>query len=115
MDRTHPCGGCNVGSIPAGSTKTNKDDAQHRPTVCGSTKNQPREDSHGAGFVCGCLNTLRAGAQALGNARLHAGGGILFDNASLGGLVYRLVKLRQKCRCLFCTLGGNRTFHLFEG
>lgn len=24
MDRTHPCGGCNVGSIPAGSTKTSK-------------------------------------------------------------------------------------------
>lgn len=22
MDRTHPCGGCDVGSIPAGSTST---------------------------------------------------------------------------------------------
>ncbi len=24
MDRTHPCGGCNVGSIPAGGTRSAK-------------------------------------------------------------------------------------------
>ena len=29
MDRTHPCGGCNVGSIPAGSTRGELSEARY--------------------------------------------------------------------------------------
>lgn len=90
MDRTHPCGGCNVGSIPAESTANN-------------TKAPLR------GFCVRKADFLLRNSTC--DAGFHASRRVLLDDAALQRLIDRLVGVRDRAGILRFQNILNRVTH----